>query len=355
MTESTGLPTARRTVATLSDVAALAGVSVSAVSRVLSRAADARVSTSTRERIHKAARTLDYRPNFAGRALRSARSFIIALIVPDLTNAIVTELMEGVDETALANDYMVLLGRSEDMQPGGVSLNKLVGERRVDGLLAQVSDEPTPEVVASLTDSLVPVVFITSMGPSGIGSVVLPDAAAGELAAGHLVELGHRELGMIGGVQSSYTARTRAAGFIDRSHALGVTIPDDRMLSVGYTVEDGRRGLRRLMALPTPPTAVFVANVNAGLGALVEARLLGIRVPQDLSIIAIHDAWTADYSWPPLTTVKMPLRQLGVAAVHELLRRLADPAAAPQNVLIEDPAPELIVRESTRPFEGAIG
>ncbi len=331
----------------LHDVASRAGVSVSVASRVLSNAADTRVSDATRLRIEDAARTLDYRPNFAARALRSARTNIIALIVPDLTNAIFTELMEGVEETALSRSYTVLLARAEDMQPGGVTFQRLVGERRVDGVLLQMRDEPTPAEISAIVDSDVPVVFINSLGTPGIGSVVLPDVAGARIATQHLLELGHRDLAMIGGGANSYTAQERMRGFRDQVEAAGLTIAPHRLVSVGYSADAGAAGIRKLMTGATTPTGIFVANVNAALGALLEARKLGIRVPDDLSIVALHDAWTAEYTWPPLTTVRMPLRKLGSDAVIELLRRLDDPRASPADVLVEEPAPTLVFREST--------
>jgi len=337
--------------ANLSDVAALAGVSVSAVSRVLADAPDARVSDATRLRIREAAQSLDYQPNFAGRALRSSRSHILALIVPDVTNAIFAELMEGVEEAALSRDYTVVLGRAEDMQPGGPALRRLVGERRVDGMLVQLRDEPTSEEIASLADTATPTVFINSLGPSGIGSVVLPDTAGAAMATAHLIELGHRRIGLIGGKRTSYTAQRRAEGFLTACADAGIAVDPGHVAHVGYSAENGREGLRRVIALPTPPTAVFVANVNAALGALLEARRLGVNVPDELSIIAMHDVWMAEYSWPPLSTVRMPLRQLGSDAVSELLRRFADSAAAPADVLVTEPPPQLILRESTIAFQ----
>ncbi|MFJ4223489.1 LacI family DNA-binding transcriptional regulator [Microbacterium sp. NPDC089695] len=333
--------------ANLSDVAALAGVSVSVVSRVLADAPGARVSDATRERIREAARTLDYQPNFAARALRSSRSHIIALIVPDVTNAIFAELMEGVEETALERDYTVVLGRAEDMQPGGPALRRLVGERRVDGMLVQLRDEPTAEEVGSLADPSTPAVFINSLAPAGIGSVVLPDVEGAMIATRHLIDLGHTRIGMIGGKSDNYTAQRRSAGFRDACATAGIDVPLSRVAHVGYSAEDGRRGLRQLLSAAEAPTAIFVANVNAALGALLEARRLGVTVPKDLSIVAMHDVWMSEYSWPPLSTVRMPLRQLGSDAVRELLRRLDDSSLPPAEVLVTDPAPQLIVREST--------
>lgn len=334
--------------ATLGDVASRAGVSISVASRALSATSDARVSASTRQRVRDAAAALDYQPNFAGRALQSARSNLLALIVPDLTNAIFAELMEGVEDAALSDDYTVVLGRAEDMQPGGSMLRRLIGERRVDGMLVQFRDDRTAAEVAHLAESPRPVVFINSRGPAGVSSVVLPDAAGASLATKHLIELGHRRIGMIGGRSTNDTAARRYEGFIRAHRAAGVEPQEDLVVHVGYWVDEGRAGLRALMSRAQPPTAIFVANVNAALGVIGEARSLGIRIPEDVSVVAMHDAWTAEVSGPPLTTIRMPLREMGAEAVTELLRRVREPSAAPMDVLVKAAGPTLVVRNSTQ-------
>lgn len=332
---------------TLSDVAQLAGVSISAVSRVLSDAPHTRVSENTRARIHAAAAELDYRPNFAARSLKLARSNVIALIVPDLTNAVFTELMEGVEAEALAHDYLVLLGRAEGMQPGGATIAKLIGEGRVDGLLVQVGDNVDPRDVQALIAGNAPVVFINSVEPGHRGAVALQDALGARVATQHLIDLGHRRIGLIGGHPDSHTAQQRRLGFLEALADAGLSADAGHLTDLGYTPDQGRAGLREIMASEHPPTAIFVANVNAALGVLAEARVRGVRVPEELSVVAMHDAWTAENAWPPLTTVKMPLYDLGrqaFLAIHDLLHGI-DVADS----VVDDRPPTLIVRESTAP------
>ncbi|HMH58288.1 MAG TPA: substrate-binding domain-containing protein, partial [Galbitalea sp.] len=115
--------------------------------------------------------------------------------------------------------------------------------------------------------------------------------------------------------------------------------------SLGYDSQQGRAAMRALGALAERPTALVVANVNSALGLLVEARTLGIRVPDDLSIVAIHDAWTADNAWPPLTTVRMPLYELGKQSMAAIFDRIR--AEATVDIVVTDPPPELVLREST--------
>ena len=332
---------------TLSDVAARAGVSISAVSRVLSEAPSARVSAQTRQRIHDAARELDYRPNFAARALKFSRTNVIALVVPDLTNALFTELMRGVEDEGQRRGYMVLLARAEGMPEGQESIPRLIGEGRVDGALVQVGANMRPEDLRSLVEGRLPVVFINSIHPDHVGSVSLEDARGMRLATEHLIELGHRRIGFINGTPGTDTAVRRAQGFHEAMSAAGLDVPGGRVTQLGYEPRQGREALRAIMSLPDTPTAIVVANVNAALGALLEARILGLRVPEELSIVAMHDAWTAENTWPPLTTVRMPLYELGRHAVAAIFERIASGTVADE--VVTDAAPVLVLRESTAP------
>jgi LacI family transcriptional regulator len=331
--------------ATLSDVAARAGVSISAVSRVLSNAPSARVSALTRQRIQDAAAELDYRPNFAARALRFARTNVVALVVPDLTNAIFTELMRGVETRAQELDYMVLLARAESMQPGGETIARLIGEGRVDGVLVQVGDSMAEEDLRAILDGRVPAVLVNSRRDGHVGSVVLEDAESTRVAVEHLVALGHRRIALINGLPSTDTAQRRGAGFRAAMKAAGLPVPAHNVTTLGYEPRQGREAIRKLAALGKPPTAVVVANVNAAIGALLEARVLGLRVPEELSIVAVHDAWTAENTWPPLTTVRMPLYELGIESMTALFDRIAKDVVVDR--VVTDPKPELTMREST--------
>ncbi|WJL97016.1 LacI family DNA-binding transcriptional regulator [Microbacterium sp. ET2] len=333
--------------ATLSDVAARAGVSVSAASRVLSDAPNARVSDDTRRRITEAAQELDYRPNFAARALKFSRTNVIGLIVPDLTNAIFTELMRGVEEEATRRGYMVLLARIEGMPEGQEAIPRLIGEGRVDGVLLQVGDTMRPEDLKILVEESLPIVLVNSTNPQSAGSVVLDDDLGANLGTRHLIDFGHTRIALISGHPASDTATRRERGFRAAMADARLDVPEEYVTRLGYEPRNGGLALAALAALPEPPTAVMVANINAAHGALLEARRLGLRVPGELSIVAMHDAWTAENAWPPLTTVRMPLYELGREAMSAIHDRITSGTIA--DVVVRDPKPFVVVRESTAP------
>ncbi|NIK59016.1 LacI family DNA-binding transcriptional regulator [Kribbella shirazensis] len=333
--------------ATLGDVAARAGVSISAVSRVLSDAPDSRVSAATKQRILDAASALNYRPNFAGRALKSARTQVVGLVVPDITNALFTELMHGAEDEAAERGYTVLLGRSDDVRPGGEVIARLIGEGRVDGMALQVGDGVPPAGLRDLLSTQAPIVLVNSAIPGQAGSVTLDDHRGTLLATEHLLGLGHERIAFANGLPRSFTAKRRRTGYKLALATAGVRVPAGYETRVGYTVDNGRTALRQLMALDPRPTGIVVANVNAAVGLLGEARRLGIRVPDDLSIVTVHDSWTAENTWPPLTAVKMQFYAVGRTAVRSVIRRIETGETSDE--VVTDPPPELIIRESTAP------
>jgi LacI family transcriptional regulator len=332
--------------AKLSDVAARAGVSVSAVSRVLSGDPAARVSEATRERVRKAALEVGYHPNFAGRALKLARTDVIALIVPDVTNALFAELTRGVEDEAVARGCVMLLARSEDMQPGGKMFDRLVGEGRVDGIVLQPRDGSDPEELARTVGVRAPVVTIHQRIP-GASSVVVPDALAARRATEHLIALGHRRIGFAGGLAASPAAQRRAEGHLAALLEAGLPGEPGLVTWRGFRESDGRASAAELLALPQRPTAIVAANVNAAVGVLAQARAQGVAVPEELSVVAVHDAWTAEHTWPPLTCVRMPLYELGRAAVSTLAE-VVDGGPVVHRA-VDEPEPVVVARASTAP------
>ncbi len=317
-------------------------MSVGLVSRVLNNDPATRATAETRQRILRAADRLGYRPNHTARALKSARTYTIGLVVPDLTNALFAELMRGVEDASGRLGYTVLLGRSESLTDRA-RISRLLDDGRVDGFLLQGRDDDTTQSLAAAVGTA-PVVVINSRMRGRRGSVMLDDHAAGRAATDHLLQLGHRRIGLLNGLRSLPTARLRGDGFRAALRDAGLPAPPSLITWHGYTVPDAAPALEKIMNLRQPPTAVVVANVNAAMGVLTHARELGLSVPDDLSVIAIHDAWTADHTGPPLTTVKLPLYELGQQAVEALHRRLeGDPG---EDQILDTIPPEVVPRTS---------
>lgn len=331
--------------ARLVDIAAAAQVSAGLVSRVLNNDPAARATDETRERIQRVASELGYRPHYAARALKNARTNTISLVVPDLTNAMFTELMRGVEERAHRRGYTVLLGRSESLTDQG-QISRLLDEGRVDGFILQGRDDETTESLTRLVGTA-PVVLVNARVDSRPGSVMIDDRAAARVATNFLLAQGHRRIGLVNGLRTSLTARLREEGYRGALKDAGIRFLASRVTHRGYAVDTAGPAVDAIMSATHPPTALLVANVNAALGVLTHARHLGYVVPDDLSVIGIHDPWTADHTWPPLTTVRLPLYDLGVQAVETLHARLT--GAEPVDVVVTTVPPRVVERASVGP------
>ncbi len=333
--------------ATLSEIARRAGVSVSVVSRVLNGDPTVRTRLETRQRVLEVAKELNYTANYAGRALRLARSKALALITPAGSSPLFSDLLAGATDAAEAEDYTLLIGWSDRITEGSDTLRRLVGEGRVDGFVLQRTDDLTDQALEYLVANDARVVLITSRTPRRQGSVILDDVAGAKLATEHLIALGHTRIGLVGGIPSSDIARRREHGYAEALHDAGLRRRENLVRRIGYTPELAAVAVESLLNTDRPPTGVVVANVNGAIGALTELRRLGKDVPRDISVVAYHDVWVANHTWPPLTTVKMPYYEVGVQAVRSLVGQLA--GSPGQDIVVRDPAPRLVLRSSTAP------
>lgn len=326
----------------LRDVAERAGVSIGLVSRILNGDPVARAGAETRARVVRIAEELGYRANVTARALKSARTDTIGVVAPDLTNAFFTELSRGIEDRAQLYGYTVLLGRAESFYDGGQAA-RMIEHGRVDGFILQGRDDESPESLARTVNDA-PSILVHGKLDGHPGSAMIDDARAAELATMALIEHGHRRIALINGLPDLLTARRREQGYRRALIDHGLK-PQSRLIThFGFPVEAAQPALDALRSSKPFPTAVVVANVNVALGVLTAARKSEMRVPEDLSVVAIHDSWVCDHTWPPLTTVHTPLFELGRQAVEQLHRRLNGGRA--EDIVITDPQPEVIMRES---------
>lgn len=331
--------------AKLVDVAKEAGVSISIVSRILNEDPTLRVARETRARVFEIAKRLRYQPNHAARALRLSKNSAIALLTPDYANSIFSEIAQGVEEQARLLDLSVLINRASEVEDADTWLRRIVAERRADGILLQAPDGITKAGLAKLTSGTLPIVLINSREDSDTSHIIFDDAGAVELALEHLFSLGHKKIGFLGGELSSPTGERRFAGFVSGMNRKKLEINSLWVTRIGYTGVDGRKAVSQILNKSNRPTALIVANANAALGALAEIHTLGLRVPEDISLVSIHDIWFADATWPPITAVKMPNYEMGKVAIGMLLRQM-ETGAIEKNVLTEPPN-QLLVRSST--------
>lgn len=335
---------------TIADVARLAQVSPGLVSRLLNGDTSLRVRSETEERVRAAAKELDYSPNSVARALRRARSGLIAIGVHDAANPIYSAITEGAEAAASEAGYALMLADVDALAHDDAAFRRVVAGGAIDGLLLQRAGTESDALIAKIASRTVPTVLLNDRTRGSIGSIAVDDYAAAHVATSHLVELGHRRIALlqVDGPKSRTDRRRR--GWEDALAAAGLD-PDPALIANGgHTPEDGANGMRTLLA-KGGFTAVFVANMLSAVGAVSSAREAGRTVPDDLSVVAMHDFGLAPYLSPALTTVRLPLREMGARAVGMLLEQLHGGAATHE--VVSSPAPLLIVRDSTRPASGS--
>lgn len=340
--ESAGDTRNRRRLVRLEDVAEHAGVDVSTVSRALKPDSDRPVRAETRERVLRIAEELGYRPNAIARGLKLETTSTLGLLLPTLRNPVLADLIHGAFRRAWEHDRVLLVAEDESAS-AGTPYERLVRSGRIDGLLIASTRIGLREHRAFVEDGL-PCVFVNRRSPGSNRNVSMADEEAGRMAARHLLELGHSAIGHLAGPEDLDTARRRTGGFAEVLEAAGV-VP--ATVGAEFAVAGGAEAARRLFGeAPERPTAVFVSNVQQAVGAVAAIRSLGLRIPADVAVVSCDDDPLLEYLEVPVSGIRMPLVELGAAAVDALLEQIG--GATPSDVVIDD-LPKLIVRASSAP------
>lgn len=328
----------------LADVARLAGVSASTVSRSLN--SPDLLSRDTLKKIQDAILKLGYVPDSVGRALSSRRTQTIGLVVPTLDHAIFSRFTQTAQTALTESGYQLLIASHEYNPSLELSAARALIERGVDALIL-VGLARSPAVSELLQQSGVPVLATWHIDETGtVPSVGFDNRKASALVARHLLDLGHRQFGVISGFRHhNDRARARVEGIRSALQKAGLTLAESSIVEQPFTYAGGRIGLRALVALSPRPTAVICGNDLLALGALIECKALGLRVPEDISIVGFDNQELAAHFSPGLTTINVRADDLGRLAASTILRMLAGQT-------VESPVElpiELVIRGSTGP------
>ena len=319
------------------------GLSIAAVSRVLTAAPAARsIPKATQDRIFAAAERLNYRPNLSARSLRNRRSQTIGVLVPEVSEGYATLVLSGIEQHLLTSGYLHFLV-SHHHQPGMIDrAQTLLLDRSVEGIIG----------IDTLLTRRCPVPSVTISGhhePEGTINIALNHRRAAELALTHLSTLGHRDIAIIKGqnFSSDTETRWRAIRHVARQMELEINPALVAQLEGDQpTHEPGYLATQRLLSAGPRFTALFAFNDVSAVGAIRAIREGGLRVPQDISVVGFDDVQSAAFQNPALTTIRQPLRDMGDLAAKSVLQQITDPAAHPASrQLVVDP--ELVIREST--------
>lgn len=332
--------------ATIKDVAALAGISYTTVSHVVNKTRP--VSEEVRVKVEAAIKTLDYVPSAVARSLKAKTTATIGLLVPNSLNPYFAELARGIEDYCERNGYCVILCNSDDNPDKQRSYLRVLLEKRIDGLIVASAggDGGLAEGLAGVRTPMV----IVDRGLEGLDAdlVRIDHEFGAYLATRHLLELGHRDIATIGGPAGTSVAQMRLAGYCRALTEAGVEVSRGRMLESDFTSTGGYNTAAMLLE-KDPPSAIFAGNDMIGIGVLRAAAERNIRVPTELSVIGFDDIQMSRYVYPALTTVGQSIVQLGEMAAEVLLRRIANPTLPTDQRIV---TPSIVLRESTAPLAG---
>lgn len=315
------------------DVARLAGVSTSTVSAVLNGTVP--VSPERKKRVLEAMAALDYHPDAIARSLKTGKSNVLGIVVPDITNAFYPEVVRGAEEAAQSAGYSVLLCDSNENPQTEERHLATLFSRRVDGVL--LASCVNSIAYQTMVNRRFPMVFVDRLPPAMVdGTVSTDNVQAGYLAAKHLIDLGHERIGMVVGHLGLSPHRDRLEGFRKAMQESHFPILDECLISGGVQIEDGLAAGHRLLDLAVPPTALMVSNNTLMLGILQALEEKKISVPRQLSVVGFDDYIWNRYFNPSLTSVAQRTHEMGKKSVELLLGII--------NGRENEPLPEMHIR-----------
>jgi DNA-binding LacI/PurR family transcriptional regulator len=312
----------------IAEVARRAGVSPATVSRVLN--GEPRVGEAYRKRVLRAVDELNYRPNRLARNLRKQRSASIGIVVSDIENPHFTEMVRAVEDHAYRAGHTVLVCNTDETPDKQRAYLDVMIDERVLGVIISPSD-PTGAEIGQLLDLGIPVVAFDREVADPRADAVIADNIAGTRAATELLlGQGHRDIVFVGGRRDVETGAERLIGYELAMRVVGL---EPRTADGDFRLDGGYEAVTRLLTGAGRPTALVIANNLMTLGALRAIREAGVRVPDDLALVAIDDPPWAEFVAPPLTTMAQPVRRMASDAMELLLERVAGTRAEPRRIL----------------------
>ncbi|WP_317711251.1 LacI family DNA-binding transcriptional regulator [Tropicimonas sp. TH_r6] len=312
--------------ATIRDVAKVAGVSVSTVSLALNQ--KERVSSKTFRKIIEAAESTGYVANPIAKSLRKGRSPFVSLIVSDIRNYFSQMFLAEFEHRAFEKGYLLTLSDKSGLASDETAVIRQLIAQRVTGVMISPTQQ-TRALLPQLDQAGVPVVLYDHQIPdAGYDFVGLDNRLAVGILTRHLFGLGHRRIAYIGGEPGLWTTNERELGFRKAMDSQGLPIDPDTLVSGNYTRDGGHRASMKLLCDARPVTAIIAANNEMMIGTLQAAQELGFRCPDDLSICCIDEAPWGDVLRPRVTHAAQPAREMAIRAATWLLERLEDPNAA---------------------------
>ncbi|MEG3109338.1 MULTISPECIES: ribose operon transcriptional repressor RbsR [unclassified Pantoea] len=326
----------------MKDVARRAGVSTSTVSHVINN--NRFVSEGVREKVERVIRELNYAPSALARSLKINQTHTIGMLLTASSNPFYAEVVRGVEDSCYERGYsLILCNTAGDEQRMNRSLETLL-QKRVDGLLIMCTESHLPSADILNRYPSIPTVMMDWAPFEGRGDIIQDNALlGGELATQHLIDSGYTQIACIAGPLDKTPARMRLEGYQNAMAKNGLDILPGYIVKGDFEFQGGYNAMIELLALETPPQAVFTSNDAMAVGVYHALYQAGLQIPQDMAVMGYDDIELARYLSPPLSTIHQPKNELGELAIDTLIHRLRDPDVSQQTLVL---TPELIVRGS---------
>jgi LacI family transcriptional regulator len=329
----------------LKQVAVLAGVSTATVSHVLNNTA--RVSPKLRERVLKVARELNYQPNSLARSLVTRRSNVVGMVITDIMNPFYGALTRGAEDVLAREGYTLLVGNSDGNCEKEEAYYRTFLAKRLDGfLLITCPTEYPPSYLSRHNAEETPVVLMNRNYPGVRADTVMADSEEGSWrAVTHLLEMGHRRIGIITGPAQHVSSQQRLLGYKRALHEHRLPVEDELIREGQFDVKSGYERAKRLLSLRDRPTALYAFNAAMSMAALRAIFDSGLRCPEDVALVSFDDIEWFDLIRPRITAVAQPSYELGATSAQTILDRISERLSSPpQKTILKT---ELIVRESS--------
>lgn len=328
--------------ATMKQVAERAGVSTSTVSHVINNTRS--VSDDVRKRVQAVIEEMRYIPSAVARSLKNDKTYTIGVSVPDNTHPSFAELLRGIEDAAFAVGYNIMLCNGHDDPQRQASHLRGLIEKRIDGLVL-VGGSTRDQLAPLLASQHLPIVLADHEVPGLDADFIgLDHEATGYAATRHLIELGHRRIACLAGPEGQPAGQERLAGCRRALREAGIELGDAYLVHGEADCQGGHDAVRRLLALPVPPSALFACNAMLALGALCAAQEAGLELPGQLSVTGGDDLGAAAFAMPRLTTVAQPVYDMGRRLADLLFQRIRGEGGARRHERLQG---RLLVRQST--------
>jgi len=331
---------------TIYDVAKVAQVSISTVSKVINRTGN--ISEKTRNRVLQVMEDLNYRPSVVASALTGKPTNTIGLLIPDLANPFFAEIARSVEDRGHESGFNLMICSTDNDPEKENQYISLMRQKSVDGIIL-ASGLKSDTAIKKLVENKIPVAVIARDMPMlAVNAVLVDDFAGGYLATSHLISLGHRRIAIVAEDLRVMSSRERVRGYRHALEEAGIAYDDNLLQVSDFTVEGGRRAVLRLLEMPERPTAVFACNDLLAVGAMRAAKEFGLVIPDDLSVVGFDNTIFAEIVDPGLTTVAQPIVDMGRQVMELLIEEIQGKENPTRRVVL---LPKLIERKSTAPVK----